>query len=220
LGFVFLNITYGDSIFHRPLILTESEPGTFVNTAIRQPEIAYESIMDTENKFRVSGPSQVSVDQDAVLKIGIAKVGIYQGSTSQVGIPHTNVGQINIDPTRLNQTSGSEISFSQIDINQLALHHEGTAKVSFTQVGSQNSDAAQGSSHQINATQVNILQNSSQTNASKISFSSSITLQQFLSSHHFNLQNTTIPTNPECLTGATPFNLTIPIAAYNQDRTT
>jgi hypothetical protein len=167
--------------------------------------------MDTENKFRVTGSSQVSLDQDAVLKIGIAKVGIYQGCASQVGIPHTNVSQINIDPTRLNQASGSKISLSQIDINELALHHESTAKVSFTQVGSQNSDTLQRSSNQVNAVQINILQHSTQLNASEIPLPSSITLQQFLSSHNFNLQNTTIPTWTEFLTGTTPFNLKIEI---------
>jgi large repetitive protein len=51
----------------------------------------------------------------------------------------------------------------------------------------------------------------SQVNTSEIPLTSSITLQQFLSSHNFNLQNTTIPTWTEFLTGTTPFNLNIEI---------
>ncbi|WP_299490262.1 PKD domain-containing protein, partial [Acaryochloris sp. IP29b_bin.137] len=48
-------------------------------------------------------------------------------------------------------------------------------------------------------------------NPTEVSFSSSIALQQFLSSHYYNSQNTTIPTWLQFLQDSTPFNLNIEI---------
>jgi hypothetical protein len=197
--------------FDRTSILAESKIRPFINTPIGQSKIPNEGFMNTENGLGISTTPQISVDQDGFLKIGVAEVGLHYTRTGQVGIPQTSVGQINVAPTSFDQASPTEVSFSQVNIGQFAVHHEGTTEVSVTQVAPQNSDAVQGSSHQINTTQVNILQNSTQTNTSKISFPSSVTLQQFLSSHNFSLQNTTIPTWTEFLTGTTPFNLNIEI---------
>jgi hypothetical protein len=64
------------------------------------------------------------------------------------------------------------------------------------------------STFQISPNQVSFIKG----DTSKISLPSSITLQQFLSSHNFNFQNTAVPTWLEFLQGTTPFNLNIEIA--------
>ncbi len=66
---------------------------------------------------------------------------------------------------------------------------------------------------QIDALKINLHQvNSTQINSTEISLPSSIALQQFLSSHNFSLQNTSVPTWVEFLQGSSPFNLNIEIA--------
>jgi hypothetical protein len=192
-------------------IFTARETGSFVDTSVRQLQLPYESAINPEKKFRVDSTQQISIDQDAFLKVGIGEVSLFQGSASQIGIPHTGIAQVNVAPVSVDHASSTEIGVRQIDINHPAMQHISTTQVSFGQVAPNNSNLGKTSTHQIDPTQVNVFQNPTQSHSNKISLTSSITLQQFLSSHNFNLQNTTIPTWTEFLTGTTPFNLNIEI---------
>jgi hypothetical protein len=101
------------------------------------------------------------------------------------------------------QNSHTEIGSFQVSVGentspQVRTEEEGSAKISPLE---------------INFLKTNLFQiDPTQVNSSKVSLPSSITLQQLLTSHNPNLQNTTVPTWTEFLQSTTPFNLKIEIA--------
>jgi hypothetical protein len=122
----------------------------------------------------------------------------HQGGKVEInGVPKINIGQI--DP--------SQICSIEVDISKSSVTQIGTSQISFGQININQIGIAQVNTTQVTASQISF----PQIDSTKISFPSSVTLQQFLSSHNFNLQNTTIPTWTEFLTGTTPFNLKIEI---------
>jgi hypothetical protein len=141
--------------------------------------------------------SEASFLQEGFGKVGITEIGIKEGSLQTIALSQVGFSQIS-----LNEASGFQSSFTQIGITEVGSLEIGSSQVAATQIG-----ISQDDSSQIFVSQANTLQ----INTTKVSLPSSVTLQQFLSSHNFNLQNTTIPTWTEFLTGTTPFNLNIEI---------
>jgi hypothetical protein len=121
-------------------------------------------------------------DISGTSQVSSFKISSLHSNRFQIGLTQVSPGEI-----RTNETSSNENSIGEIGI---------------TQVASGQVDLWQISPTQINSTQINF---------NETSLPSSVTLQQFLSSHNFSLQNTTIPTWTEFLTGTTPFNLKIEI---------
>jgi hypothetical protein len=95
-----------------------------------------------------------------------------------------------------------EVRSSQVNLFQNRTTQVSTTQVSTTQV----------SIAQVNTSQQSTSQNgTAQVYSRELPLTSSISLQQFLSSHNYNLQNTTVPTWLSYLGGTTPFNLNIAV---------
>jgi DNA/RNA endonuclease G (NUC1) len=140
---------------------------------------------------------QSSFNQISPTQIGLTQIGSIQNAFRQIGLTENSLTQVNLFQHGTNQSSLTQIGLTQVGSNQVDIH-----EVSPTEV----------SSDEINTRQLGIGEiASNQVNPPEIPLPSSITLQQFLSSHNFSLQNTTIPTWTEFLTGTTPFNLKIEI---------
>jgi hypothetical protein len=155
-----------------------------------------------------SGSFQIGSSQ-----VGPSQIGFNQVGTGQVSIHQASIGQIGSGKIRESQISPSQVTVSEVSFSEASLPQS-----RMSQIGSSHIDFLQVLLAQIGITQVNLSQvtlrqfSPINLDTAKISLPSSITLQQFLSSHNFNLQNTTIPTWTECLTRTTPFNLNIAIA--------
>nr|WP_299489912.1 hypothetical protein [Acaryochloris sp. IP29b_bin.137] len=177
-------------------------------------------------------PSQIGINQGHVLKNSITQSRPSQISPLQIGATQVGISQINIHQVRPSQPSVEQVGIAEISIPQVGtaqqhLYQGGSYQDRLTQISAPTVGAKQVASRQINtsedailevafskvtlpqneATQIGIFQFA----LAEISFPSSISLQQFLSSHHYNLQNTTIPTWSQFLQDSTPFNLNIEI---------
>jgi DNA/RNA endonuclease G (NUC1)/PKD repeat protein len=165
--------------------------------------------------------SEICLGQIGIIKPGTVKLGVNKTGFGQIGITETSavshtsieIGLGQIGTREVNQTKAdvTEISPNQGSPIELSVGQQ-TLKLGLGQYSINKFAPSQESRPQIDSLQINSLQvNPIQINASEISFSSSITLQQFLSSHNYTLQNTTIPTWTSFLTGTTPFNLNIEV---------
>jgi hypothetical protein len=157
-----------------------------------------------------------STNQAATSQVRPTQICLEEASTIQSGSRHSNVGQISL----LEKSSNSitvkngigQVSITENSASQIGIPEIGTLQIGFPQISRNEQSIHQFSLRQINALQIGTDQISIEKgNSTEISLPTSITLQQFLSSHNFNLQNTTIPTWTEFLTGTTPFNLKIEI---------
>jgi hypothetical protein len=186
-----------------------SSDGSAVDTAIRHHSSTENTVSkvfwgDINLSVGQIGISQVSTPHSGTFELNVGQVGTSQISTSEVAMPEIGTSQVSILQIGVSQASLSQLSSSQVGSTQIALGHEDFP----------NRGIAQINPAQINAGQLVGLFN---VQAGKISLSSSVTLKQLLNvdtssnSHNFSLQNTTIPTWTEFLTGTTPFNLNIEI---------
>jgi hypothetical protein len=153
------------------------------------------------------GSTKPRLSDKDIFELNPAKVRIIQqslanGTFAQIGSREINSIALDIANSSRMQISTAEDSVTHVQVSQENAHEGRIGEVSSIEVSSIQLATTQITSTQINPTQVN---------PTEISLPSSITLQQFLSSHNFNLQNTTIPTWTEFLTGTTPFNLKIEI---------
>jgi hypothetical protein len=154
--------------------------------------------------FQISDISQIGISQ-----IGISQISLIQNGISQLGIGQIDLAEIGLRKINTNQDSVSQDSSSQITFSNFGTSQIGTGQIYHSQIGSVEPSSSQIDTRQVQSGKIaNIVQI---IETGKIPLPSSITLQQFLSSHNFNLQNTTIPTWTEFLTGTTPFNLNIEI---------
>jgi hypothetical protein len=144
-----------------------------------------------------NGISEIGSSYRAVNNFSIREVGSLQTSMSNGSFLHSYTRQIGGSKIGIDQRGESQIDTFQIGSFQI-----GSIKDSFSKIG-----IAQNNINEIDTSQLSTLK----INPTEIPLSSSVTLQQFLSSHNFNLQNTTIPTWTEFLAGTTPFNLNIEI---------
>jgi hypothetical protein len=109
---------------------------------------------------------------------------------------------MSIFQTTNSQVGFAEVGSTEVSISEVTSPQNRFAEVNTSEISTTKNYLAQSFSNQISSTQVN---------PTEISFPSSITLQQFLSSYNPNPQNTTVPTWTEFLQSPTPFNLKIEI---------
>jgi hypothetical protein len=187
-----------------------------------QINIANTSIATNKNSI------QVSVSESASGQISHAEINSSKRSSVEVAISYDSflrtIGSIHFGSTQVGvyksaipETSSPQISTSQIHSNQSNSTQIAPTQFGFTQIGSAQVSPAQVSPTQVGSTQISPTQidlkqiGTSQLNSREVSLTYGITLQQFLSSHHYNLSNTTVPAWTSFLQGQTPFNLTIDI---------
>jgi hypothetical protein len=137
-----------------------------------------------------------------VAQVGILKVSVCQDSISNTGISAWGETQSSAAILRGGITD-SRIFFEQgVKASSVISTEIGTSKIDFTKIGTIQVDPSQHGIAEIDAMKID---------SSKVSFTSSITLQQFLSSHNFDLQNRTVTLWTEFLQSPTPFNLKVEI---------
>jgi hypothetical protein len=147
----------------------------------------------------------------------LAQVNIGQVSSNQtwgtkIGTLDTSISQIRTTQGTLLETGITKVGTTQITIEQPSIGQYGSTQVSVSKVNSSELTTGKIGTTQIDVTKIGINQfDTTQPSLSEISLPSSITLQQLLTSHNSNLQNTTVPTWTEFLQSPTPFNLKIEI---------
>jgi hypothetical protein len=175
-----------DIDFENQLIGTTLKSGTFVNTSIGQTQLPNERFMSSK-WFYVDGTSQAGLNQSSPLQIGEQEISILQGGISQIGFLQsgiTKVGSITVTST---QVSTPQVGFGEINLQQQTPVYASSKQVGITQVRTFDPNSAQISTPQVNSSEVSILDHSTSTSdfySSKITFSSSIQLEQFLSVHN------------------------------------
>jgi PKD domain len=158
------------------------------------------------------------------LDSGIVNAPIWHNSIDKDSSHEIGVAISSISENRLIEISSLETGFTQVGSTQVGSTQVGSSKISLPQDGvSQNctTEICSNKTLIVNSgiAQINFLQANSFPHLSattkfsfpEISLPSSITLQQFLSSHNFNLQNKTVPSWTEFLQSPTPFNLKVEI---------
>jgi len=161
---------------------------------------------------------QVGLSEINVVNSSLEHFSTHQSGTSQVSISQVRSGQIDRFQSGTFENSTFEVGFAQVSPVQSSTPESSSTQISFTQIGFTQVSSGQIGSGQIGLTQIdsrklNHLQlNFSQVNPTEIPLTSSITLQQLLSSHHPNLQNTTVPTWTSFLQSPTQFNLKLEIS--------
>jgi hypothetical protein len=106
-----------------------------------------------------------------------------------------------------------EISPEQLSSREVFSIHINSTQVGIIQNSSNETGARSSGIRQINSSKFSLNQIAAyKSDSTKVSLPSSITFQQLLRSHNFNLQNTKVTTWIQFLTGIPPFNLNIEIA--------
>ncbi len=162
------------------------------------------------------------LEADGPRKVNVPHLSLRQESEVQINTPQATIfndREWQLSPL---QISTIEVNSVETSFVQGRTFQVNPSPASIDTVGSSQTRSYQTSSFQLNAVKEGILQNNSvQTNSSQIniaqinlpetSLSSSVTLQQLFSSHHFDLQNTTIPSWTSFLQRQTPFNLNLAV---------
>jgi large repetitive protein len=174
-----------------------------------------------ESQLPISSPNTLPIEPYCSNEINILHVEVPLGSfhvgTSQISGYDTNLTQVGISQTDPFHVAVLDRSFKHNDSIQVSSSKiriqdsfdKGVLKISSDQNGVIDNDVfrfAQVSFTQVSPTQVNRVQH-----PTEIPLTSSIALQQFLSSHNFGLQNKTVPLWTEFLQSPTPFNLKVEI---------
>jgi hypothetical protein len=174
-------------------------------------EVSTNKLTPCEISSSKIGIGKISILKESTVEKPISEISIGQISStqiriSQVDIPHncpTQISGIEFDPFTFNPR---QVGSTQIRTLQIYPIQQNTLQVSFLELG-----ASQGSKPQISTGQINTTQIGSTQIESAQFKSIDITLQQFLSSHNFDLQNRTVPLWTEFLQSPTPFNLKVEI---------
>jgi hypothetical protein len=156
--------------------------------------------------FQLSDVGQIGISQVSKSQISLSQNGISQNGISQIDLTEIGLRKINTSQNSIRQDSSSQITFSNFDTTQIS-----TTQVDHSQIGSIEPSSRQVDTAQIQSYKIIDPIPQIGIEIGKISLTSSITLQQLLSSHNFSLQNTTVPTWLEFLQGPSPFNLNIEI---------
>jgi hypothetical protein len=155
--------------------------GSFSSTQVGIGQIT------VKQNFFQEGILQVDMREISAIEAGLSHISPTQISVGQVGssqpnLPHFGITQISPLQISLAQITGQSGS-GQLSSTQISSHEPRIYEICIRQ-----NTALEVSSDQANMPQVNIAQiNVSQFDSTEISLPSSITLQQFLSSHNFNL---------------------------------
>jgi hypothetical protein len=142
---------------------------------------------------QVSSP-KISPSQNSSLQISLGQIGISEVAEREAGILQTASGEVGTFQIRLIQKDIVKNGIAEVNINEKGVREIDLAQVSTAEVTSLQIRTAPFSTTQIDSLQSSSDQFSFNLRSPKVSLPSSITFQQFLSSHNFNLQNTTIPT--------------------------
>jgi hypothetical protein len=144
---------------------------------------------------------------------GITDQNVFQKTGIEINSPSkVDITQVGSSPFNFQKSGGVEITAGNSYTTQFTVHEVSSGQISSSEISVSQINRTQVGITEINPTQVSITEiNPTQVNSTEIPLPSSIPLQQFLSSHNFNLQNTTIPTWTDFLTGTTLFNLNIEI---------
>jgi DNA/RNA endonuclease G (NUC1) len=164
-----------------------------------------------------------SIGNPTIWQSGIAESHFHKVLSSEevFGSREIDISQIST-PTSISQVSSTEVAANEFGITQIGLGQIGIAQIGIAQIGTTQLATVQIGTAQISTPQISLIQHdtiqigftqigSTQIDPAEISLPSSITLQQLLSSHNPNLQNTTVPTWTEFLQSPTPFNLKIEV---------
>jgi hypothetical protein len=184
-------------------------------------QIGIREVSTTPVGFHIAG-SQVSLSKVSSVstssnQLTSSQISFKEQSSVQTGIPESSIAQIGFSKISSNHLTPGEVSLNQAgsrqaSTGQIRSIQAGLAQIGSIQVNGDHFRTLEFGSREVNVPQIGIDQISFRdVNPTEIPLPSRITLQQFLSSHNFNLQNTTIPTWTEFLTGTTPFNLNIEI---------
>jgi hypothetical protein len=186
LGGATRNPTYGDSI---ALASLEVSDITIQNFPVNPNSVTAKTV-----KLDVSddGVPEIRTGDRTLENLGICEVSAFQISSNDRSFLHNYSSQIGTFEVDIDQRSERQVGSFQVGSFQVSL-----PDIRVTEVNVPEINALQFSPTKIYSTEISLL--------------SSVTLQQFLTSHNFSLQNTTIPTLTEFLTGTTPFNLNIEI---------
>jgi Bacterial cadherin-like domain len=164
------------------------------------------------NIGQVGSLKQWSDTQNCSIQSSSSEVGITQWAFSQIGKTEIGTNQDGFNQNSLRYDGMTEVSSTQISTFQPSTPQISSTQISTTQISPIQLSSKEDSTTQIDIRQLGIIQPSRVNfNPTEISLPSSITLQQLLSSHNPNLQNTTVPTWTEFLQSPTPFNLKIEI---------
>jgi DNA/RNA endonuclease G (NUC1) len=158
------------------------------------------------------GVNHLNILQDGILEISTTQVGSPEAYNHDFTIPQISLNKLGLDQVDFLQDRATQIGLAQNSLFQSHIAQSNTLQIRTSQIGSFQATTLDIRSSEIDTKQNSVSQiNTSQINPTEIALTSSITLQQFLSSHNYNLQNTTVPTWLSHLTGTTPFNLNIEV---------
>jgi PKD domain/Bacterial Ig domain len=199
------------------VLASSQQPILFLNLPVgHDGAIDYDTV-PAHHEIEKLSTAQIGLGKVDIIRDGFKQLGSHQFGTSQISISQIGSGQVGIFQSGSFENSTSEISFSQVSSSQVGIPESSSNQVSFSQVGFSQIGYRQVRSDQISLTQIDsrklnpVQIDFSQVNPTEISLPSSITIQQLLTSHNPNLQNTAVPTWTEFLQSPTPFNLKIEI---------
>ena len=183
------------------------------NTIIFDPIGKFDPRLTQIDIGQVSTLKQWSDTQDSSIQSSSSEVGINQWAFSQIGKAEIGTDQDGFNQNALRYDGVTEVSSTQVSRFQQSTPQISSTQISSAQIGPIQFSPKEDSTTQIDTRQLGIIQPSRvKIDIGEISLPSRITLQQLLSSHNPNLQNTTVPTWTEFLQSPTPFNLKIEIA--------
>jgi hypothetical protein len=225
LGCALLHPTYGDSIaLAESLVIPDITIG---HNGILEDGFLSQQFSPSATQVLIPFFSTVnSLSQDSTSQVGSRKISPTQNSSLQISLGQIGISEVGETEAGILQNASGEVGTFQIRLIQKDIVENGIAEVNINEKGVREIDLAQVGTAEVtplqigttpfSTTQIDSLQSSSDQfslnlRSPKISLTSNVTLQQFLGSHNFSLQNTTIPTWTEFLTGTTPFNLKIEI---------
>jgi hypothetical protein len=165
-------------------------PFAILNTTVGHSGISEDGIFQVASSH--IGSQKTGIPQTSFPEVSSTEITSLESSFQKFGSTKVSSTEVSLSQSSLKQISSTEIGFTEVGSIKTALDQQGSTKIDFPQIS-----------------QAQIL--IGQINPTEISFPGSITLQQFLTGHNFNLQNTTVPTWLESLQGTTPFNLNIEI---------
>jgi hypothetical protein len=185
-------------------------------------EIGLSKVGGTNTAFKYSilqtGFSEISSTATTPTHITASEISAGKQSSietgfTQHGLTHVGFPKIGSDEIAAIKHSFMEISPVQLGSREVSSIHINSTQIGIIQNSSDETGTGQISLRQIDTSKFSLNQIASEkSNSTKIPFTSSIKLQQFLSSHNFDLQNRTVPLWTEFLQSPTPFNFKVEIS--------
>jgi hypothetical protein len=175
--------------------------------ATELPEKFLESGISQIGTSEIS-PNEYATFKDGIFQIGTTEIAVIKSASSEGHILNLSTAQVSLEEREIIQLGSSQINITQVGTTKINLNQAAVTQLGMTEIGVSEQSLLQLNLGQVNTSQIQLreIQPSTPT---------IIQIQQFLTVHNLNLQNTTIPTWTEFLTGTTPFNLNIEITALS-----